>query len=98
MSEQRSADFGDVPRHRRKSPFARVWIGGGAALAVLVLAVAIGLVHAASRPRTTDTAQKSATAAGRSLPGGDQAGADGPGATPSAGPKPAPKRSATKAP
>jgi beta-glucanase (GH16 family) len=104
MSDPRSSDFagfragpeiGDVPRHRRKNPWARIWIGGGAALAVLVLAAAIGLVHAATGAKSTDAARTSGVATGQ--PKASEPGA-GAGGTPSPAPKPAPKRSATKAP
>jgi beta-glucanase (GH16 family) len=94
MSDPRSPEpAGDVPRHRRRNPWARVWVGGGAAAAVLTLAVAIGLVHAATGSKATDTAQTSPAATGRSE-GADQGAANGPAATPS----PTSKRGATRAP
>jgi beta-glucanase (GH16 family) len=92
MSDPRSPETGDVPRHRRKSPISRVWIGGGAALAVIVLAVLIGLVRANAGPKTADPAGRSPAAADQSQASGGAA--DGPAGTPS----PRPRRTASKAP
>jgi beta-glucanase (GH16 family) len=96
MSDPRTpGPTGDVPRHRRKNPWARVWVGTGAAVAVLVVAVAIGLVHAAAGSKATDTAATSPAATSRSAAAaGEGSAASGPAATPS----PTPKRTATRAP
>jgi len=97
MSDPRPAEFpGDVQRHRRKNPWARVWIGGGAAAAVLTVAGAIGLVHAFAGAKPTHTAETSGAAASRSA--SSPAGVAGPGTAPASRSTPAPRRSPSKAP